>query len=955
MSALCTQDFDAFMREVTGFAPFPWQLRLLEEVVSGDGPPQWPQLLDLPTGTGKTSALHIAVFALALRPDVMPRRVALVVDRRVIVDQVFAVAKRLASVLESASDGVARVVADRLRACSCIPGAPPLRATLMRGGVQRDDAWLRTPEQPTIFASTVDQVGSRLLFRGYGVSEGMRPVHAGILGTDTLYLLDEVHLATAFEQTLTDLAMYAEPKWREHGGSVGRPISVLRMSATPRRSESKDRTTFGLSDDDRLHPVLRKRLEANRPARLELVKTKASKGSNGSNRELLANVACTRALQAADAGARTIGIVMNRVAHAVAVADLLERKESGAVLLLTGRMRPFDRAGVQAALTTVATAGATDDSAEKPTFVVATSCIEAGADYDFDALVTEVASLPALRQRFGRLNRLGERAQSSAWILGSKHALSASAKPDPIYGEALAKTWEFLQGVAEEEVVDFGLSRFPDVAPDILDTLRVENMPPPVMFPNYLDLWSETRPAPHPDPDVSLWLHGKDREVEQDISLIFRIEVPAQPPHELSEAIIDALEFLPPRTDEAVAVRMWELSAYVKDRSQQEAPRVVRWTGDGAESVSISSVKAGDVLVVPAAWGGLTKGSWDPGSRKPVTDLAEQVSAARAAVEDEGAWMLRLTEDVVGDDVSFPRPPQDDASREDPEAWDAAREQLEAWLKHPPKTGLPPWLQALLADVAGRKLRAESEAEAASRPGSARWRIRWLPKGRSVRATTEDSVSSFTGIEVSLETHLEDVRAWAGSFGRAAGLDRELAEDIALAAWLHDIGKADPRFQVLLRGGDPIAAHGQEPLAKSKTLGAKSQRAAAARSGWPPGFRHELVSLALFDASARIQERAHDVELVRHLIASHHGWCRPWSPAEDDPDPVEVRVKLGADVLEASTAAVDESLRMESVSRFRSLCRRYGWHGLAYLEALLRLGDHQASRTPTERPEGTSP
>ena len=287
------------------------------------------------------------------------------------------------------------------------------------------------PSNPRIFASTVDQVGSRLLFRGYGVSEGMRPVHAGILGTDTLYLLDEVHLATAFEQTLTDLAMYAEPKWREHGGSVGRPISVLRMSATPRRSESKDRTTFGLSDDDRLHPVLRKRLEANRPARLELVKTKASKGSNGSNRELLANVACTRALQAADAGARTIGIVMNRVAHAVAVADLLERKESGAVLLLTGRMRPFDRAGVQAALTTVATAGATDDSAEKPTFVVATSCIEAGADYDFDALVTEVASLPALRQRFGRLNRLGERAQSSAWILGSKHALSASAKPEP--------------------------------------------------------------------------------------------------------------------------------------------------------------------------------------------------------------------------------------------------------------------------------------------------------------------------------------------------------------------------------------------------------------------------------------------------------------------------------------------------------------------------------------------
>ena len=206
---LSTADYRTFYAAVHGGEePFVWQERLLEQIVRDQA---WPRVIDLPTGTGKTSCVDIALFVLALDATKeqeqrwCPRRIAMIVDRRIVVDQVAERGRKLLRALTTSTDPVVVEVARRLRSLTR-KGEEPLGVFTLRGGMPKDDGWARTPDQPLIIASTVDQVGSRMLMQGYGVSHGMKPVHAGLLANDTLLLLDEVHLSEPFRQTLDQLA-----------------------------------------------------------------------------------------------------------------------------------------------------------------------------------------------------------------------------------------------------------------------------------------------------------------------------------------------------------------------------------------------------------------------------------------------------------------------------------------------------------------------------------------------------------------------------------------------------------------------------------------------------------------------------------------------------------------------------------------------------------------------------
>lgn len=948
MTPLSPDDFPAFFAAVHGVAPFPWQTRLLGQVAAEGA---WPALLDLPTGCGKTAALDVALFHLALEAGAAerraPLRVVMVVDRRTIVDQAHERATRIRDALDAPKSPVVAAVAARLRAFS---GEAPLEVALLRGGVPREDAWARRPDQPVIALSTVDQVGSRLLFRGYGVSDAMRPVHAGLLGNDVLFLLDEVHLSRPFAETLRRVASFRGDRWRE----VALPdrFAVVEMSATPAAGTS-DR--FALDDADRADVELRRRLSARKPA--TLAPAIRVTGSAAARTRMFSDAVARHARAEATPG-RVVGVVVNRVATAREVYARLHGPLGEDVVLVTGRMRPLDRTDVEKTLRARAFAGRTRTAEGPPLVVVATQTIEAGADLDFDVLVTEGASLDALRQRFGRLDRLGRMEGAGRGIvLVRADALGKDAARDPVYGEALARTWSHL---ASLETVDFGLDHFRP--PEDAGNLVVRGEPAPVLLPAHLDAWAQTAPVPRPDPDVSLWLHGPARG-QPEVQIVWRADVTDAELAEAPDRVVARVEACPPGSGEVLSVpigaaRRWlagdvepdELGDVEGARAPDEAPvaggRVaLAWRGERSVVVGPGEIAPGDTLVVPWTRGGLTAGNWDPAANAPVRDLGERVSLLQ-----RGRLVMRLHDDVIrshaglAPDEPLPealRPPRPGGLDEE----SAPEQAVTDWIRGQEATSP---IGADLRSVSGRGLPAFRLVEIGD---SFVLVFRRRVRARGAELVTEDDHASFAGVAVPLRAHLRGVGEVAAAFARALQLPASVRAAVELAGRWHDAGKADPRFQRMLRGGGGFADATGEPLAKSAMPPGDvvARRRARERSGYPAGGRHELTSVALMQQSA--PPAGVDWDLVLHLVASHHGHCRPFAPFAPDPKPVTVAFEADSGAVVASSDHGLERLDSGVSERFWALVRRYGWHPLAWLEAVLRLADHRRSEQEQEQPE----
>ena len=293
----------------------------------------------------------------------------------------------------------------------------PLQTALLRGGVRREPQWCKNPGAAAVCCGTVDQIGSRLLFRGYGVSDRATPIHAALVGADSLIVLDEAHISGAFAETLTSLRDLRRPPLN---GERKLPFRFLQMTATPSETEKP----FGLKKEDRENRVLKDRFAAKKPARIVVVK---------SPRAVVSKLR-DEAIGFAKRLGGAIAVVANTVRTARAVFKALPKASKK--ILLTGRMRALDR---DAILKNHSARFRAENRAvgDAPLFVVATQCIEVGADFDFDAMATELAPLDCLRQRFGRLNRLGARAESPAAIVWAESDLKTAEKRLPFYGAAM--------------------------------------------------------------------------------------------------------------------------------------------------------------------------------------------------------------------------------------------------------------------------------------------------------------------------------------------------------------------------------------------------------------------------------------------------------------------------------------------------------------------------------------
>lgn len=914
--------FADFYRAVHGGRdPFPWQDRLAQLVASQG----WPDEIGVPTGLGKTACIDIAVWSLAANgaergaARSLPTRIWYVVNRRLLVDTAWEHGRLLARLLDapqslleshpsSRPSDVAAVagVSAALRGITAVGSeGGPLHVTRLRGGANLG-ARPPDPSQPALVLATVPMFASQWLFRGYASSTSMFPVDAALAGIDSLVLLDEAHLA----RPLMALAAPGGPvaccdPGRPQDllpGARSRPVFVA-LTATGEARGAR----FDLDGLDRAHPVVRRRLDAAKRIRLTSTPLKALP-------EALAREAADL-LDSADAASSCVVFVNNprtaREVHA-RLAKLAQGRQRPSLppLLLTGRVREWEAKGLREAVLCEVRAGS--ERERSADFVaVATQTLEVGADVDFDLMVSESAGARAIIQRLGRLNRLGG-PRTGVGVICHPEA----DKPSSIYGQEAKEVWGRLAAAAASGVVNLSPGSVADVVGEPADQPgRVGQL-----LPSHLWEWAKTTNPPEGAAPAELFFDGFERK--GDVTLVWRA------------GKLAAGERLFPvtRASEGVDVPVWEVTDALGAKGIVNVLRLAR-DREVLEDVASENLRPGDVVILPTAAGLYDPYGWNPDATAEVLDVSPFASGVLLLDLDLLGNVLESVDASLIEGIKALYADVEDVEPAEIAARDAEQ--------------LPPLLQ-LLGAVALKTTVGIEDWErllAGERPVIKRWKeglafIEW-PRGRRQRASIRSDALDELSFDLSssgeeLAEHLKRVANLAGRMAEALGCPPEVCNAVRLAGAFHDLGKLDDRFQRWLNPEGRDAP----PLAKSRTP-LERREASRVAAGWPKGGRHELLSARLVAEWLGDSEPGCDRELLLHLIAAHHGEGRPLVRAVGEGYAPEVRAEIrgNAVVVPGSLACTD----WDQPGRFRLLCERYGYWGLALLEAVVRQADQAVS------------
>ncbi len=791
--------FTEQFRELTGNSPYPWQVRLYKDFFSqGFVPPA----CSIPTGLGKTNVLTIWLIALSNRAR-LPRRLVYVVNRRTVVDQTTREAERL-------KENASIICVDKLA------------ISTLRGQYADNREWSADPSRPAVICGTVDMIGSRLLFSGYGVGFRAKPLHAGFLGQDALLVHDEAHLEPAFQQLVENICQE-----QQRCGDLF-PLRLMALTATSRGATE----TFSLDKADLEDDAVRQRLEARK--RLMLHEPIDPKKLVSRIIELALNHRDSR---------QSILVFVSKVEDAISVRDAL-KKEKFEVESLTGTMRGQERDRLIETPVFKRFFG-NKESNDSTVYLVCTSAGEVGIDISADHMVCDLSTLDSMAQRLGRVHRYGDPREHVAKVdvvpstfYDPKSRLSAAREatlglvrrlPPTEVGAHLASPQELSKLLAslteDERRAAFAPEPCIPRATDIL-----------------YDAWALTtirEPMPG-RPSVEPYLHGVAEWEPPETHVAWRTEVelitgelliqhPPQDllddfpikPHELlrdrTDRIVNALRQLiadPPKSAKE-RKQLCELAAerrklpvwIVGDRGETEVGQLSDLLDD--DNKKVEARLAGKTLLLPPAAGGLRDGTFDGGA-EPVSsidyDVADTHERIRILVQDTepnaSTEMMRLVRSIEfrSEDEDRPR------------TWD--------WYKFRPLEG----------------------SRTANRP-------------------------------VPLQVHVLDVSRILDRILADLNLPSELKNALRVAAAFHDHGKCRETFQALL--GNPH--YPDLVLAKSGHAGAKF------RSDYRHEFG-SLSDIAEQKDFESLSPEMQD--LVLHMIAAHHGRARPHFSLEETFDPL---------------------------------------------------------------------
>jgi CRISPR-associated endonuclease/helicase Cas3 len=479
-------NYREFFKKATGHDPYPYQERLATDTLL-------PELVDIPTGLGKTAAVVLAWswrrrFAGEEIHRRTPRRLVYCLPMRVLVEQ---------------TRDATQTWLERLGL------QDEVRVHVLMGGEEGDD-WDLWPERDAILVGTQDMLLSRALNRGYGMSRYRWPMQFGLLHTDCLWVFDEIQLMGSGLATTAQLEAFrrtlpgedAETAKNRHG------CRSVWMSATLRRdwlktvdskryfdaaSRIDGQEPISLTDADYRNEQVSRRWNASKP----LSRAGAAMG----DKKALADEIVTKH---AEHRGLTL-VVVNTVHRAQEVRREIERKISGDsapwLVLVHSRFRPPDRErNINALL---------DEERNRDMICVSTQVVEAGVDLDGTTLFTELAPWASLVQRFGRCNRRGERNNTARvfWVNLLSNNKDAEKVARPYMLSDLQRAAETLDGLH-----DVCIRSLPDVDLPLEHTHVIRRR-------DLIDLFDTTPDLAGNDVDIDRYV----REVEEtDVRVFWR-------------------------------------------------------------------------------------------------------------------------------------------------------------------------------------------------------------------------------------------------------------------------------------------------------------------------------------------------------------------------------------------------------------------------------------------------